>query len=233
MKIKLYLMLFLLFVLLQSCAGRIKSVAVPSLMQKVDYEGTVISEKKHTVTLAHYTEFKHVKDKIIFNLLVRNMGRKPLSINNENISMEFRAKNEVAAPKKLEIQPLDDFMKDLENDYFNADTRIISNIFRDTEHTADMIENSPISNPEIIASRFVSKLLSSVDDLEETIRIYEQLEEIVPPLVFKPQTIMPGRSVTGLIVYNTGDIDEKAEGKFNIVIRVEGEEHRFVFSRSM
>ncbi len=233
MKIKLYLMLLLSVILLQSCAGRIKTVAVPSLMQKADYEGTVISEKKHTVTLAHYTEFKHVKDKIIFNLLVRNMGRKPLSINNENISMEFRAKNEVAAPQKLEIQPLDDFMKDLENDYFNADTRIISNIFRDTEHTADMIENSPISNPEIIASRFVSKLLSSVDDLEETIRIYEQFEEIVPPLVFKPQAIIPGRNVTGLIVYDTGDLDEKAEGEFNIVIRVEGEEHRFVFSRSM
>jgi hypothetical protein len=43
---------------------------------------------------------------------------------------------------------------------------------------------------------------------------------------------MPGRNATGLIVYDTGDIDEKAEGVFNIVIRVEGEEHRFVFSRS-
>lgn len=231
-------MLLLSVILLQSCAGRIKTVAVPSLMQKVDYEGTVISEKKHTVTLAHYTEFKHVKHKIIFNLLVRNMGRKPLSINNENISMEFRGKDAVIAPKKLEIQPIDDFMKDLEKDYFNADTRIITKILRHTELTASMIEmlsddESGIDATKTMANSYLSRLLSSVDDLEETIRIYEQLEEIVPPLVFKPQTIMPARNVTGLIVYDTGDIDEKAEGEFNIVIRVEGEEHRFIFSRSM
>ncbi len=232
MKIGIFLMLLISVILLQGCAGsqKIKTAAVPSLMQKVDYEGAVISEKKHTVTLAHYTEFKHLKRKIIFNLLVRNMGRKPLSINNENISMEFRGKDGVTAPKKLEIQPLDDFMKDLEQDYFNANTRIISKILGDTERTAGMVASS--SNQEVLAYNYLSRLLSSADDLEKTNRIYEQLEEIVPPLVFKPQTIMPGRNATGLIVYDTGDIDEKAEGVFNIVIRVEGEEHRFVFSRS-
>ncbi len=231
-------MLLLSVILLQSCAGshKIKTVAMPSLMQKVDYEGTVISEKKHTVTLAHYTKFKHVKNKIIFNLLVRNKGRKPLSMNNENISMEFRGKDVVIAPKKLEIQPLEDFMKDLENDYFHADIRIISSMFSNIERTADRIEEVQMIHPEaaeVIAEMWAPKFLSSADDLEETIRVYEQFEEIVPSLVFKPQEVMPGSTVTGLIVYNTGDIDEKAEGEFNIVIRVEGEEHRFVFSRSM
>ena len=108
-------MLFLSVVLLQSCAGKIKTVAKPSLMQKVDYDGAVISQKKHTVTLTQYTEFKYVEDKIIFNLLVQNRGKEPLNISNENISMEFRKKDEVSAPVKLEIQPLEDFMKDLEN----------------------------------------------------------------------------------------------------------------------
>ena len=91
-------------------------------------------------------------------------------------------------------------------------------------------------NPETaenIVRMWASRFLSSVDDLEETIRVYEQFEGIVPPLVFKPQTIMPGRSVTGLIIYDTGDIDEKAEGEFNAVISIEGEEHRFVYSRSI
>jgi len=86
---------------------------------------------------------------------------------------------------------------------------------------------------ESIADRWAPKFLSSADDLEDTIRVYEQFEGIVPPLVFKPQTIMPNRSVSGLIVYDTGDIDEKEEGEFNAVISIDGEEHMFVFSRSM
>lgn len=243
MKIKLYLMLFLLFILLQSCSGKMKTVAKPSLMQKVDYDGAVISKKKHTVTLTHYTEFKHIKNKIIFNLLVHNRGRESLSISNENISMEFREKDEVSAPVKLEIQPLDDFMKDLENDYFNAEGRIVSSIFSNIGRTADRIESligkdGSISEEnmrtiESIADRWASKFLSSADDLEEAIRVYEQFEGIVPPLVFKPQTIIPGRSVTGLVIYDTGDIGDKAEGEFNVVISIEGEEHEFFFSRSL
>ena len=236
MKIKLYLMLLLSVILLQSCAGRIRTVAVPSLMQKVDYDGAVISEKKHTVTLTYYTEFKHIEHKIIFNLLVQNRGRESFSISNDNISTEFIETDEDSAPIKLEIQPLDDFLKDLENDYFNAEYRIISNIFGDTERTADRVELMQETDPEAaegVAKMWASRFLFSIDDLDETIRIYEQFEGIVPPLVFKPQTIMPGRSVIGLIVYDTGDIDEKAEGEFNVVISIEGEEHRFVFSRSI
>ena len=209
-------MLFLLFILLQSCSGKIKTVAKPSLMQKVDYDGAVISKKKHTVTLTQYTEFKHVKRKIIFNLLVQNRSKEPLNISNENISMEFREKDEVSAPIKLEIQPLEDFMKDLENDYFNAEGRIVVRIFSDIGLTANRIESMQVTNPaasqeaaKTIVQRWIPKFLSSADDLEETIRIYEQFEGIVPLLVFKPQTIIPGRSVTGLIVYDIEDIDEK------------------------
>jgi hypothetical protein len=44
---------------------------------------------------------------------------------------------------------------------------------------------------------------------------------------------MPCRSVNGLIVYDIRDIDEEEEGEFDIFVRVEGEEHRFIFSRSM
>ena len=234
MKIKLHLMLFLLFILLQSCSGKIKTVAVPSLMQKVDYDGAVISEKKHTVTLTLYTEFKHIKNKIIFNLLVHNGGRESLSISDENISMEFWEKDEVSVPTKLEIQPLEDFLKDLENDYFNAQGRIVSSIFSNIGRTAERVELLEETDPdasEDIAKMWVPKFLTSVDDLEETMRIYEQFEGIVPPLVFKPQQVMPGRSLNGLIIYDTADLDEKAEGEFNAVISIDGEEHMFVFSR--
>ncbi len=235
MKIKLYLMLLLSVALLQSCAGKIKTVARPSLMQKMDYNGAVISEKKHTVALNHYTKFKHIKHKIIFALLVQNRGREPFRIGNENISMEFREKEEVSVPKTLEIQPLDDFLKDLENDYSNAQYGIISNLLGDVERTGNRIESLYDYDPHsaaVTAEMFAPRLLSVADDLDETIRAYEQLEGIVPYLVFKPQTITPGRSITGLIIYDTGDIDEKVEGEFNAVISIEGEEHRFVFSRS-
>ena len=86
---------------------------------------------------------------------------------------------------------------------------------------------------EGIAKTWITQFLSSVENLEGTIRVYEQFEVIVPPLVFKPQTIMPGSTVTGLIIYDIKDIDEKAEGEFNAVISVDGEKHRFVFSRSI
>ncbi len=315
MKIKFYLMLFFTVILLQGCAGKIKTVAAPSLMQKVDYDGMVISDKKHSVNLANYTEFKHIKEKIIFNLIIKNRGQDSFKVSNENITVQFKNKNEDLAPINLEIQPLDDFLIDLENDYFDAEIRIISRIFDDTKRTVGMIHtlksahgnntnsnNSkrrkqsyqveidkvnkalkdskpskadkarlgkdnfdkadkaykasldykasleklkgsdqgqsgkkeiPIYQLKSVANFFNARFDDSIDDLEETIRIYEQFRVIVPSLVFKPQEVMPGSTVTGLIIYDIKDIDEKAEGEFNIVIRVEGEEHKFVFSRSM
>lgn len=323
MKIKFYLMLFFTVILLQGCAGKIKTVAAPSLMQKVDYDGMVISDKKHSVNIANYTEVKHIKEKIIFNLIIKNRGQDSFKVSSENITVQFKNKNEDLAPINLEIQPLDDFMIDLENDYFDAEIRIISRIFWDTERTVHLIRkiklehgdktNSNNSNSgkkpkswaqiellnngikdynpgkadkarlgkaEIdrrdkaykdfkaymadkaykasfsddadtkskqvdqgqssismeqrknIAKSFNARFESSIDHLEKTIRIYEQFRVIVPTLVFKPQEVMPGSTVTGLIVYDTEEIDEKAEGEFNAVISIDGEEHRFVFSRS-
>jgi len=287
-------------------------------MQKVDYDGMVISDKKHSVNLANYTEVKHIKEKIIFNLIIKNRGQDSFKVSNENITVQFKNKNEDLAPINLEIQPLDDFLIDLENDYFDVEIRIISRIFGDTERTAGTIAtlksahgnktNSnkskrrkqsyqveidkvnkalkdfkpskadkarlgkdnfdkadkaykaslaykatleklkesdqsdqgqsgkveiPINQLKSVANFFNARFDDSIDDLEETIRIYEQFRVIVPSLVFKPQEVMPGSTVTGLIIYDIKDIDEKAEGEFNIVIRVEGEEHKFVFSRSM
>ncbi len=305
MKIKFYLMLFFTVILLQGCAGKIKTVAAPSLMQKVDYDGMVISDKKHSVNLANYTEFKHIKEKIIFNLIIKNRGQDSFKVSNENITVQFKNKNEDLAPINLEIQPLDDFMIDLENDYFDAETRIIYRIFDDIESTLNLIHkikaqiNSNNSNSgkkpkqsyqnqidrminkarknykpgksdkadkayladkaykaylrskpkgsdqgqsgneamridqlKNIAKNFNARFDIRIDDLEETIRIYEQFRVIVPPLVFKPQEVTPGSTVTGLIIYDIEDIDEKAEGEFNAVISIDGEEHRFKFSRS-
>ena len=87
-------------------------------------------------------------------------------------------------------------MKDLENDYFNAGGRIVSRIFSNIGRTADRIEEAQMIQPEAaegIAEMWVTpNFYPQQTNLEETIRVYEQFEVIVPPLVFKPQGVMPG-----------------------------------------
>ena len=102
-----------------------------------------------------------------------------------------------------------------------------------TDYKGYLLGLSVAEIDRLFAFRAKGKFLSSADDLEETIRVYEQFEVIVPPLVFKPQTIIPGRSLNGLIIYDTADLEDKAEGEFNVVISIEGEEHKFIFSRSI
>jgi hypothetical protein len=234
MKIKIYLMFLLSIVLFQSCAGSIKTAAVASSDQKVDYNGSVISEKKHVVTLTHYTEIEHVKNKIIFNLLVQNRGQAPLSIGNENISIIFREKGKDTVPEEMVIQPFDDFMKDLEKDYFDEEIRLITDQLRRIPKTADDIDaKEEDRDKKMIADMFASRFIMAAYRLEEAIEDYDQLEDILPHLVFKPQIIMPNKSINGLIVCDIADIDKKAEGDFNIVVLIEGEKHNFTFSRSM
>ncbi len=234
MKIKIYLMLVLSTILFHSCTGSIKTTAVATSTQKMDYNGSVISEKKNVVTLTHYKEIEHVKHKIIFNLLVQNRGEAPLSIGNENISVLFKENGMNEAAVKLEIQPLDDFLRDLEKDYFNEEIRLITDAFRKIPKTADDIENAEEDyEKKMKADMFAAQFISNTDRLDDALKDYDRYEDIIPYSVFKPQIITPGSSITGLIVCDTGEIDEKAVGEYNVVISIGGEEHKFIFSRSL
>jgi hypothetical protein len=70
-------------------------------------------------------------------------------------------------------------------------------------------------------------------DLEAMRRQNQVLRETLPGIVIKPQSLIPGTIYYGIIVCDTRGLDANTEGKFRIMISVDGEGHKFTFKRSM
>ncbi|MFC1840936.1 hypothetical protein ACFL1N_15270 [Thermodesulfobacteriota bacterium] len=54
----------------------------------------------------------------------------------------------------------------------------------------------------------------------------------IPRIMLKPQVIMPNESVSGIFVCDTSKMKDNIEGNFKITVTIDGEEHKFIFSRS-
>ena len=72
MKIKIILLLILSVLLIQNCAPkkRLQIASIASSYQKKSPEGELISEKKHMVSLSHYTEIKTAQGKTMFRMII-------------------------------------------------------------------------------------------------------------------------------------------------------------------
>lgn len=229
----LILILFISF--LHSCAPPVvKVTGVTDSGQKIFYDGSVTSEKKHAVTMSHYRGIEIVKDKTIFMMVLQNGGDDTISVSPDNISVMFEENGRKWAPKKINIQSLDDFMKDLEEAYYNEEGRIIKDIFRKVSKTADDIDRAREDREkEMAAAIFESKFFNDMYMLENSRKYFEQLEYLVPEIFIKKRSIMPGYSINVIVACDTRDMDPKTEGDFEIVVSIDGEEHKFTFTRSI
>jgi len=232
MKIKFYLILIGSVLFLQSCATSTttKMEAVASLDQKTAYDGTIISRKKHFVSLSPYpeldnaiTEIGLAKDKIKFILTVENCGEEPIDIGYDNISMIFEGTGADQASSIINIQSADDFMRDFEKEYYDGEKEFIY---------STLYEVSSLCKYGGMDSETATyKMLDFKYDIEDMRRQYEVLREILPGVILRQKSIIPGDSYTGIVICDTRDLDYETEGRFRVTVSVDSEEHRFTFNR--
>jgi hypothetical protein len=195
------------------------------------------------------------KDQTIFMVTIQNGGEAPINVSNNNISVIFEGESKDWASKRIKIQSIDDFIKDLERNYIDDELRRISKIIRKTDDIIRQLkewesygsdgndeneeydENDP--NEEVFEAQkwtIVKKYEIELDMLLEKIqRMHKeraQFKDSVSEIMMKPQAIMPDGSYSGILVCDTQGMDSKIKGTFRIVVSIDGEEHILNFKRS-
>lgn len=236
---------------LSSCAPTqlTKMSAVATSDQKVGYEGTITSRKKHFVSLAPYNELNVAKDRTMFMLGVQNFGDTPFDIGYGGVAVRFQDSAMSLPVKRINIQSYDDFALDVREEQSQKEKNYIRDELEDViiklETSSSSFSSSSSSSSDSTSSSSSSseddtgeEVEVMLEDLEmdiETMRANNQLlREALPAIVMKPQaTIMPGGSYSGVMVCDTRDLDEEMEGRFQLAVLVDGEEHIFTFNREL
>jgi archaellum component FlaG (FlaF/FlaG flagellin family) len=225
MKARLLLILVGAVLFLQSCATppTTKMTSVASSDQKTGYDGTITSQKKHFVSLSPYSVLEFAKDKAMFILVVENDGEGPISISNEDISMIFEGNGEDLTSKRISVQSLDDFIVDIGNEYNDNEKKFIYSTLYDIWY---------LSTNGIIDSETATDRAQDLKyDIEAMRRQNEVFREMLPGVFIKSQTIMPDSSYTGIVAFDAGD-NKDADGKMQIIVSLDGEQHSFAFNRN-
>ena len=251
MKTTILVLLLGAALLLQSCApSRLtKMSAVASSDQKVGYEDTITSRKKHFVSLAPYTELNVAKDRTMLMLGVQNFGDKPFDIGYGNISVRFQDSGMELPVSSINVQSYDEFALDVREEQSAKEKKYIRDELEDvliTLYTYSSLSSTEDSTSEEDSSSSDSSFDTSdtteetvdmaLDELEMDIEIMrtnnQLLREALPQIVMEPRvTIMPGGSYGGVVVCDTRDLDEKMEGRFQVAVLVDAEHHIFTFNR--
>jgi hypothetical protein len=229
MKTKILLILIGSIMFLQCCAPTqvTKMTSVASSDQKIAYDGTIISQKKHYISLSPYDELEVAKDKTIFMLFIENCGEDPIKISYNNISIIYE-ENGVDMPlNRIKVQALDDFLDDLKMEYKYNELKYLKSALQMLK--VDSEYGSPASSD----SANMGDKMEDIKRRLESMRLKSQLlQEGLVEYDWKQQTIMPGESHTGIVACDTRDMNSAIEGNFQVTVSVDGEEHRFIFNRS-
>ena len=234
MKLKILLMFALSVLFLQNCAP-IKIASVASSGQKRGHDDSITSEKKHVVSLYHYTKIRMAKDQTIFMVTIQNGGEAPINFRNDNISVIFEGESEDWASKRIKIQSIDDFIKDLERNYMDDELRKIEKLIRKTEDTLRQLvecEEYEEQKKKEIVSKYEFEFYTSLKKIQNMRKEIAEVKDSVSEIMVKPQAIMPDSSYSGILVCDTQDMDSKITGTFRIVVSIDGEDHILNFKRS-
>jgi len=203
--------------------------AMASPDQKTAYDGTIISQKKHFISLSPYpeldnaiTEIGLAKDKIKFILNVQNGGEESIDMGYDNISVIFQGTGADQAPKIINIQSVDDFMTEFEKEYYEGEKKFIYSTLYEV--------SSLCKYGGMDSETSTDKMQDFKYDIEDMRRQYEVLREMLPRVLLRRQNIMPGDTYTGVVICDTRGLNPKTGGRFMVTVSVDGEEHRFTFN---
>ena len=223
MKVKILLILMCSILFLQNCAPTLKIKAVPSQEQKIGYQETITYQKKHFVSLAPYPELEVAKDKTMFMLGIKNCGKEPINISNDNISVIFEDKSKKGASKEIIVQSFDDFMNDLKKEFFNYEKKYINSV----------LENITVEASSSNSNSVEVKLDDLKNGIKEIREHNQMIQEWLQKFVMKPQSILPGNTFNGIVVCDTRDMNSKAEGIFQVAVSIDDEVYKFTFKRGL
>lgn len=243
MKFKILLILVGSILFLQSCATSPKMEAVSSSDQKMGYDGTIVSQKRHFISMSPYTQLEDrdvAEDKTLFMLVVENDGQDPLEISNDNISVVFQGNIEGWLSRRINVQHFDDFMDDVAEEYSNNEKEYIYDKLYDIKQQSEISSMMSSMSSDSSSSDSASTSSSSdtemmFEELNEEIKRMresnEMIQEALKEIVLQPQTIMPRSSCGGIVVLDTKDMTDDVTGSFYITISIDGEKHLFTFNR--
>ena len=221
--IKLFL-LFLSIIVLNNCSHthKVKIDAVASPDQMKDHKGVVTSEKKHVVSLAYY-DLGMLNSKTKFKIIVENYGDKPIDFSTDNISVMFEGNSIDWSSKKIEIETPSDAMNDIQIELRMKLISTLQTTMPSAAHLGVSVGN--VGRAEATKEILLMKMRKLGDMIPQSFYM-------IPRTIIRPQIIMPNESVSGIFVCDTSEMKDKLKGHFIISVRVDGEEHKFTFSRS-
>ena len=245
MKVSVVFLLMGSILFIQGCAKTqsVKMSAVASREQRTAYDGTIISRKKHIVSLSPYAElggavFNLSKYKTIFMLSVENCDKEPISIGFDNITVILEGNSKDLVLKKISVQSYDDFIKDFETLYNDYEKTFIYNTIYDYyrlwEDSQLMYEASDGEAQFITAEELTDRMYVFERKIINMRAQNKAFQDMLPGYILKQKTIIkPGTSYSGIVICDTHDLDPKIEGSFQITVSVDGEEHRFTFNHGL
>lgn len=241
MKIKIIFLLIGSILFLHSCTTsrimKVEITAVPAKDQKIGYEETVTSQKKHFVSLAPYSEL-NVGNRMMFMLSVQNGGEEPIDISYDNISMIFQ--DSKGDPMKISVQSPDEFIND-----FQRESRLTELIFLRSVLLAIKGYLGGLSEQQSRQRAFSDYYLNDTVavapfDAGEKMKEFQimrsqnqQIIEALPDFAMTPQAIIPGGNCTGVIFCDTRQMNPTIKGNLRITVSVDNEEHQFTFRRAI
>jgi len=257
MKTKILLILMGSILALQCCATNIQTIKVTPIaspeqkIANINGKEFITSQKKYIVSLSPYSLPDIARDKTMFQLLVQNRGDEPIRIGYENVSMTFQENTKEGASNRINIQSFDDFMKDFsaetkknESEWYKSALMDVKDLrqgevddIKDKYGQDDPNDKTIQMRKQADIDKLEAKIRVDGRDLDDRLARRRakdiQLRNELIELVMKPQTIMPGGDKLSLVVGDTRNLDKNAEGKFQVIISVDGEEHGFTFNRSL
>ena len=228
--VKMFLLL-LSVIILNNCAHEVKIEAVASPDQMVDYKGIVTSEMKHAVSLAYY-DLGILNDKAKFMIIVENYGDKPIDFSNDNIQVMFEGNTVDWSSKKIEIETPFDVMKDIQKGFMNR-RRMIQRGSTASDFTGVLSRGGEDRTGvwALQSMKQAQKIMMGMN-INDIKTLRAQGYYALPRVVIRPQIIMPNESISGIFVCDTSKMKNKLKGNFIISVRVDDENHKFIFSRS-
>jgi hypothetical protein len=202
--------------------------AVASSNQKVGYDGTITSRKKHFVALSPYSKLDDAvpvigfaKEKQKFMLTVRNLGDSPISIGPASVSAAVVDAASAGKHIPIRIQTLEEFLADFETEYYDGEKKYIYN-------TVSKIWNL-VKYGGMSAERATDRMYDFKIDLESMRRQKKVLLKMLPDTFLADRNILPAGSYTGIVVCDTRTLAPEIVGDFKVSVSVDNEEYNFKF----
>ena len=104
----------------------VKTVPIASSYQKSGPDGSITSEKKHVVTLSHYTKIKETEGKALFRIIIENRGDEQIKIDNEKVSVIFEDYRKDRPSRNVKFQSSHELINDLDRNYSLYEIRTLS-----------------------------------------------------------------------------------------------------------